>query len=79
MQASCNQSQQTMRRIGGLLEAVKQIDVDEVEDLVQLAHECDVRSVDAPTEPLPLTRQALRMFWMFRRNIETVEVKTEHA
>jgi len=25
----------------------------------------------------PITRQALRMFWMFRRNIEAVDIRAE--
>ena len=67
----------TVDRIGRLLEAVKEIDAAELERLVQLAHECSPKQMAAPPEPLPVTRQALRMFWHFRCNLESVEVTAD--
>jgi hypothetical protein len=64
-------------RVGHLIDGVKAIDLDDLEGLVQQAHECDIHQVTDPLEPFPITRQALRMFWMFRRNIETVDVRVE--
>jgi len=64
-------------RVGHLLEGVKAIELDDLEDLVQQAHECDIHSEDDPPQRFPITRQALRMFWMFRRNIEAVDVRVE--
>lgn len=62
-------------RVARLLDEVKDIDLDELESLVQFAHECDIHQVSEPLQRFPISRQALRMFWMFRRNIETVDVR----
>jgi len=64
----------TVDRIAHALGAVMAIDVGDLEKVVQYAHEHDVKQVDDPPEPLPVTRQALRMFWHFRCNLESVEV-----
>jgi hypothetical protein len=65
----------TVDRVTHLLDAVKRVSIDELELLVQQAHECDVKQMAEPPEPLPVTRQALRMFWHFRCNLESVEVR----
>lgn len=67
----------TIQQLSRLLEAVKAIDLDELEQLVQQAHACEIHQIDDPAQPLPITRQALRMFWYFRRNIESVDVFVE--
>jgi len=72
----CNNTNQ-VDRVGHLLDGVKAIDLDDLEGLVQQAHECDIHSDDDPPQRFPITRQALRMFWMFRRNIESVDVRVE--
>ena len=64
-------------RVGHLLDSVKAIDIDDLERVVQYAHECDIQSVNAPPQRFPITRQALRMFWMFRRNIDAVDIRVE--
>jgi len=61
-----------------LLEAAMGIDMDEIELLVQQAHECDGKQIEDPPEPFPVSRQALRMFWHFRGNLESVEIRPTH-
>jgi hypothetical protein len=79
MPRACLNSETTVDRIERLLEAVKEIDAAELERLVQLAHECSPKQMAAPPEPLPVTRQALRMFWHFRCNLESVEVTADRG
>ena len=69
--------QTTMDGVVNILDSVMAIDLDKLDRLVQKAHECDIYQIDTPREPFPVTRQALRMIWMFRRNLETVDVNTE--
>ena len=66
-------------RVARLLEAVMDIDVGQLELLVQQAHECDVKQIGDPPEPFGVSRQALRMFWRFRCNLESVEVAPAHG
>jgi hypothetical protein len=77
MNCACCKSLPLVERVGHLLDHVKAVGLDELEHLVQVAHESDVRDMDDPPQRFPITRQALRMFWMFRRNLEAVEVRTE--
>jgi hypothetical protein len=65
-------------RVAQLLAAVKRIELDELERIVQQAHECDIHQITEPEEAFPITRQALRMFWHFRCNLESVEVTAAH-
>ena len=65
-------------RIANVLDAVMTIDVADLEEVVQQAHECDIKQLADPAEPFPVTRQALRMFWHFRCNLESVEVTPAH-
>lgn len=62
-----------VRRVRKLLLAVLTVPVGPLEHAVQVAHECpDVQHSD-PDEifiDLGVTRQALRMFWHFRCNLE---------
>jgi hypothetical protein len=60
--------------VAHLLDAVKRIGIDDLERIVQQAHECDIDQVPEPLEPFRVTRQALRMFWLFRCHLEFVEV-----
>ncbi len=69
----------TADAIAELLDAVMNIAVGDIEQVVQLAHEHDIKQVDDPPEPLPITRQALRMFWHFRCNLDSVEVTPAHG
>ena len=78
MPLACHEKKNTVDRVAHLLEAVMGIGVDELELLVQQAHECDGKQMDAPPEPFPVSRQALRMFWHFRCNLESVEIRPTH-
>ena len=53
------------------------IDVDELERLVQQAHESAFQQMEDPAEVFAVSRQALRMLWHFRRNLESVEIHAE--
>lgn len=66
-----------MHRAERLLEEAMAIDLDGLEALVQQAHECDIKSGDDPPERFPIPRQALRMLWVFRRNLEAVDIHAE--
>ncbi len=77
MHCTCCQDLPLVERVGHLLEHVKGVGIDELEHIVQIAHECDARDMDDPPQRFPITRQALRMFWMFRRNLEAVDIRTE--
>lgn len=70
MPCTCLDKPDTVNRVAHLLDAVKRIGIDELERIVQQAHECNARQVDDPPERLPVSRQALRMFWHFRCNLE---------
>ena len=74
MPSACLEKKTTVDRVGHVLDAVMGIDVADLELLVQQAHECDIHQVTEPAEPFPVTRQALRMFWHFRCNLQSVEV-----
>lgn len=65
----------TAERVAKVLEVMKRIELADLELMVQRAHECDIQQIDDPPEPFPITRQALRMFWHFRCNLEAVEVR----
>lgn len=79
MPCACLGNSSTVDRVAHLLDAVKRIDIDELERIVQQAHECDARQIDDPAEPFAISRQALRMFWHFRCNLESVEVTPSHG
>ena len=64
----------TVDRVADLLDEVMDIDVGQLEQLVQQAHACDVKQICDPPEPFGISRQALRMFWHFRCNLESVEI-----
>ena len=77
MQCNCCKNLNTIERVEHLLGAIKTIDLDQLEKIVQAAHECDIHQIDTPAEPLPISRQALRMFWHFRHKIDAIEIHTE--
>jgi len=80
MLCACPEKQTTtVDRVAGLLEAVMDIDVGQLEQLVQQAHECEIKQIGDPPEPFGVSRQALRMFWHFRCNLESVEVTPAHG
>ncbi|HNO77617.1 MAG TPA: hypothetical protein PKN33_06105 [Phycisphaerae bacterium] len=69
----------TLDRIARVLDAVRAIKIEHLEDLVRQAHECDINQINDPPEPFPITRQALRMFWHFRCNLGSVEQIASHG
>lgn len=69
----------TLKPIAAVLAAVMEIDVATLEKLVQQAHECEIHQKDEPAEPFIVSRQALRMLWHFRCNLESVEVMLTHG
>jgi len=74
MPCACPEKKTTADHVAHVLDAVMDIDVGQLELLVQQAHECDVKQINDPPEQFPVSRQALRMFWHFRCNLESVEV-----
>ena len=78
MPCACLEERSTVDRVAHVLDAVMGIDVGQLELLVQQAHECDTKQIGDPPEPFPVSRQALRMFWHFRCNLESVEVTPAH-
>lgn len=62
----------TANRVQRLLEAALSISIDDLECVVQEAHECSIRQIEDPEERFPVSRQVLRMFWHFRCNLESV-------
>ena len=77
MKCNCYKNLTILERVEHLLKAIKQIDITQLEKLVQAAHECDIHQIDTPAQPLPVSRQALRMFWHFRHKIDAVEVSND--
>jgi len=77
--SACLEKRTTADRVAHVLDAVMDIDVGQLELLVQQAHECDVKQISDPPEPFVISRQALRMFWRFRCNLESVEVTPAHG
>ena len=69
----------TLDRIAHLLKAALAIDLDELERLVQQAHECAADQKEAPEERFPVSRQALRMFWRFRTYLGAVDEPVRSA
>jgi hypothetical protein len=63
-----------VERVQGVLADVLAIDLDALERLVQAAHESTARQRHDPPQRFPVSRQALRMFWHFRSNLESVDV-----
>jgi len=62
-----------------VLQAVVAIPIDRLERVMQEAHESDAGLMDPPPEPFPISRQALRMLWHFRCNIEAVDIHPESS
>ena len=63
---------QTAHHVAKLLDAVMDVGLGELESIIQQAHESDVKQIEDPEEVFPVSRQALRMFWRFRSNLETI-------
>ena len=68
---------QFLNQIEQTFQAVSDVDINRLERLVQDAHQCSVHEEKDPPEKFAITRQALRMLWMFRRNIDAVKIYRE--
>ena len=79
MSRECSGELGTLDRIAHLLKAALAIDLDELERLVQEAHECAADLKEAPEERFPVSRQALRMFWRFRMYLGAVDEPVRSA
>jgi len=79
MRHKCIDNSVSVDQVVALLQGVRALDLVELERLVQHAHECDIHQISDPPEPFPVTRQALRMLWHFRSNLESVEVMATHG
>lgn len=79
MSCNCHKNASTVDRVVHCLNASMDIDIDELEELLQRAHDCDIQQMQDPAEIFPISRQALRMFWYFRRNLEAVQIHPEQA
>ena len=65
----------TVENVRRALKAVMDVPIEDLERLVQLAHESDAKRKDDPPERFEISRQCLRMFWHFRCNLEAVMPK----
>ena len=67
----------SLTTIATALDAVMAVPPADLEKAMQLAHECDNNQIHEPPEPFVVSRQALRMLWHFRCNLDAVQVFTE--
>lgn len=59
------------------LQAVMRVPIEPLERLVQEAHESTAKQMNDPPQRFAVSRQALRMLWHFRCNLEAVQPFTE--
>ena len=62
----------TLDQVASALRTVLDVPVEPLEQLVQEAHEADGKQMNDPPQRFPISRQALRMLWHFRCNLEPV-------
>ena len=67
----------TTDNVAAAIQAVMAIPIGSLEKTVQESHACVPKQMDDPNEPFRVSRQALRMFWHFRCNLDAVQVFTE--
>ena len=67
----------SLKTIAAALDAVMAVPMSDLEEAMQHAHECDNKQLHDPPEKFAVSRQALRMLWHFRCNLDTVMVFTE--
>ncbi len=73
-----HESIKVANRVNHLLDDAMAISIDELERVVQEAHESTSKQMEDPDERFPVSRQALRMFCRFRCNLESVNVRSAH-
>ena len=72
----------TVRQVRKILLAVLAVPAEPLEHAVQLAHESTANQKSDPPEVFEdegVSRQALRMFWHFRGNLDAVMSAEEHG
>ena len=69
----------TIRLITTALTDVMAIPIDELEKIMQQAHQCDRNQVADPSQRFPISRQAIRMLWHFRCNLNAVTIFTDEG
>ena len=79
MSCNCHKNTSTIDRVQHCINATMAIDLDELERLVEQTHKCAIDQIEDPPELFPISRQALRMLWYFRRNLEAVQIHTEQS
>ncbi len=65
-----------LKLIASALQDVMNIELDDLEKIMQQAHECDAKQTTDPPESFEISRQALRMLWHFRCNLDAVEINS---
>ena len=60
--------------VGELLDATLAIDEAVLTEIVSEAHRCCIDQKEDPAERFTVPRQALRMFWQFRRHLEAAKL-----
>ena len=63
-----------LKSITTVLNDVMAISLDDLEKIMQQAHECDAKRISDPPQRFAISRQALRMLWHFRCNLDAVEI-----
>ena len=67
----------TINAVIRCLDAVMAIPLDDLEKVIQQAHDSTPKQMYDPPDRFLVSRQALRMLWHFRCNIDSVRVFTE--
>ena len=63
-----------LKNVTAVLNDVMAISLDDLEKIMQQAHECEITQINDPPERFAISRQALRMLWHFRCNLDAVEI-----
>ena len=79
MKCKCLKNASTIQRVQLCLNATMSIDLEELEQLVRQSHEYDPRSMDEPPDIFAVPRQAIRMLWKFRLNLDAAEIQPEQS
>ena len=66
-----------LKSITTILHGVMAIEIEDLEKIMQQAHECEINQITDPPERFVISRQALRMLWHFRCNLEDVSIFRE--
>jgi len=70
---------EALSQIADVLMAVMTIPLNDMEKVIQQAHTFRIYLRSKSPEKFTITRQALRMLWNFRRNIDRIDIYSETA